>query len=106
MTNLGNNSWSVNSTPSGLEKIHVTDFITDLIESVTTGGLDASQRIVEAIALSSARSAAIPYGQRLSQDEMDELVGSLFRTKEPNYTPDGKKIICTLPLDDISKMFA
>lgn len=103
---LGNNSWSVNSTPSGLEKIHVTDFITDLIESVTTGGLDASQRIVEAIALSSARSAAIPYGQRLSQDEMDELVGSLFRTKEPNYTPDGKKIICTLPLDDISKMFA
>lgn len=37
---------------------------------------------------------------------MEALVADLFRSKEANYTPDGKKIICTVTFDDINKMFS
>lgn len=46
------------------------------------------------------------YGDRLTPDAMEALVADLFRSKEANYTPDGKKIICTVTFDDINKMFS
>lgn len=53
-----------------------------------------------------ARAAAVRYGDRLTPDAMEALVADLFRSKEANYTPDGKKIICTVTFDDINKMFS
>lgn len=103
---LGNCSWSVNSIPTTVKKINVKDFIYDVVDSAVSGGVDLSQRMAEHIALSSARTAAIMSGQRLTQTEIDSLVSKLFRTKEVQYTPDGKKIICTLTYDEINKLFS
>jgi DNA mismatch repair protein MutL len=57
------------------------------------------------LALSVARSAAIPAGRVLLQEEMEKLVGDLLRLPEPNYTPDGKTIINVIPMEQITKMF-
>ena len=53
------------------------------------------------LALSLARHAAIPYGQLLTNDEMDVLVNDLFACENVNYTPDGKNILSILPQRDI-----
>ena len=56
------------------------------------------------MALSMARSAAIPQGQVLDNREMDNLVNELFACSNVNYTPDGKAIICILPQREIEQL--
>ena len=56
------------------------------------------------LALSLARSAAIPYGQVLSNDEMERLINDLFSCSNVNYTPDGKAVLCILPQTDIERL--
>jgi DNA mismatch repair protein MutL len=56
------------------------------------------------LALTMARHAAIPYGQLLSNAEMDVLVNDLFACENVNYTPDGRAILCILPQQDIEHL--
>ena len=51
-----------------------------------------------------ARVAAIPYGQLLSNEEMESLVNQLFACSNVNYTPDGKTILNILPQRDIERL--
>jgi DNA mismatch repair protein MutL len=64
-----------------------------------------SAKLFDKIALSVARSGAIPYGKKLSNSEAEALVEDLLALPDPNYTPDGKKVINTLSLEQINKMF-
>ncbi|MDE5759474.1 MAG: hypothetical protein K2I11_00590, partial [Bacteroides sp.] len=57
------------------------------------------------LALTLARAAAIVYGQVLSNEEMSNLVDSLFACPSPNYTPDGKTILATIREEEIEKLF-
>ena len=103
---LGNNSWSVNSVPSSLKGMNVNDLIHEVIDSVMTGGKDISTKISEHIALSSAKTAAIQYGQTLTEDDMSALANDLMKSTQQKYTPDGKLIINFIPTDDVIKMFS
>ena len=102
---LGGNDWAVNAVPAGLDGIDASAMVQQMIESVDTGGKTVKKRILEHLALSVARAAAIPSGRALTQDEMDILMADLLRLPEPNYTPDGKIIITVIPIEQISKMF-
>jgi DNA mismatch repair protein MutL len=57
------------------------------------------------LALCLARTAAIPQGQVLNNDEMDNFVNLLFATSNVNYTPDGHAILAILRQDDIEELF-
>ena len=105
LSHLGGNDWSVNAVPSGLDGVDTTAMIHQVIASVEEGGKPLKSRILEHLALSVARSAAIPVGRQLMQQEMEALVADLLKLPEPNYTPDGKTIITVIPLEQISKMF-
>ena len=102
---LGGNDWSVNAVPSGLDDVDATAMVHQIIDSVENGGMPLKKRIQEHLALTVARSAAIPSGRVLHQEEMDVLVADLLRLPEPNYTPDGKAIINVIPMDQITKLF-
>jgi DNA mismatch repair protein MutL len=52
-----------------------------------------------------ARSAAIPSGRTLAQEEMEIIVADLLKLPDPNYTPDGKTIITVIPMEQIAKLF-
>ena len=62
--------------------------------------------IVQIIALSLAKKAALPIGQALSQAEMEDLIEKLFACETPNYTPDGKLILSIFSQEQIEKIFA
>ena len=102
---LSGNDWSVNAIPAGLDGIDPTSMIHQILDSVDNGGMPLKKRILEHLALTVARSAAIPAGRTLMQEEMDILVADLLRLPEPNYTPDGKTIITVIPMDQITKLF-
>ena len=102
---LSGNDWAINAIPAGLDGVNASEMVHDILDSVENGGVPVKKRILDHLALTVARSAAVPVGRTLMQEEMDILVADLLRLPEPNYTPDGKTIITVIPMDQINKMF-
>ncbi len=105
LADLGNNSYSINGIPSGLENRDMIEVLQDMIDKVLETGCEVKEEISEALALALAKQAAIPYGKMLSKEEADRLLAGLFTSSAPNYTPDGKNIISTFTDEDFEKRF-
>ena len=104
LIDLGQNSFSINGVPAGLEGLDFKSLITSMIVEAaecTASSIDAVRR---SLALTMARAAAIPVGQLLSNVEMESLVNELFACSNVNYTPDGKAILCILPQREIEQL--
>ena len=118
LSDLGGNTFAINGIPAGLEGIDPVS----LLQQIVTDAQDHSfcddsasdissinnklSTINKNIALSLAQSVAVPYGQVLSNDEMEQLVNELFACSNVNYTPNGKPILSILPQTDIEHLFA
>ena len=75
-----------------------------LIRQMVTDAQNPIESLNSQVALSLARSAAIPYGQILNNEEMESIINELFSCSNVNYTPDGKAILCILPQGDIEQL--
>lgn len=102
---LGNNSWSILKVPAVIPLSSPSDALMALIDEMEEAGSVTSENLIHVMALSMARHAAIRPGKSMSQTEIEHLLSSLFRLTTPMYTPDGRPIIATISLDDISKLF-
>lgn len=105
LSQLSGNDWSVNGVPTGLEQENIKDAVFQVLDEVNDGGNSLSSKLYEKIAFTVAKSGAIPYGKQLSNAESEKLLEDLLALPEPNYTPDGKKIIAIMNLDQLKKMF-
>ena len=105
LTPLGPSSYAVNGVPAGIEGLNATQLIQDILASAIPVTHDTIS-INHQVALGLARHAAIPYGQQLSNEEMDVVVNNLFSCDNVNYTPDGKAVLCILPQADIEQLLA
>ena len=76
-----------------------------MVHTAMEKGSDVKEEVQTILALTLARAAAIVYGQVLSNDEMSNLVDSLFACATPNYTPDGRTVLSTIKEEDIEKLF-
>ena len=101
LSDLGGNTFAISGVPAGTEGIDPVMLVRQMVA-------DASQGIPSShhsrIAMTMAKSAAIPYGQVLSNDEMENIINELFSCSNVNYTPDGKAILCILPQGDIEQL--
>ena len=102
LSDLGGNTYAVNGIPAGLEGINPQNLLHDMLSS--TSAADSIEAIHAALALRLAQSAAIPYGQILTNDEIESIINDLFSCSNVNYTPDGKAILCILPQGDIEHL--
>lgn len=59
----------------------------------------------ENLARSLSRRASIKKGQKLNSQEMETLVGQLFASQNPNYSPAGNKTFVKLDLSSIHSFF-
>ncbi|MBR6284643.1 MAG: DNA mismatch repair endonuclease MutL [Muribaculaceae bacterium] len=105
ISQLGAGDWSVSAMPAGLEGVDVSDLLQQVIDDMERGGAPIKSRVMEHIALKVASAAAIPYGRRMAQEEMDVLVAELFQLANPNYTPDGHVVMSVIPNEQIMKLF-
>ena len=105
LTPLGPTSYAVNGVPAGIEGLNATQLLQDILASSAPVSHE-SVSVNHQVALGLARHAAIPYGQQLSNEEMDVVVNNLFACDNVNYTPDGKAILCILPQADIEHLLA
>lgn len=104
LTNMGGNSYSINGVPAGIEGIDHVNLLTSMVDDAVEKGTTTVDEINKSLALSMARSAAVPIGQVLSNDEMENIVNELFACSNVNYTPDGMAILCILPQRDIEQL--
>ena len=105
LSDLGNNSYSINGIPAGLEQADFFDILQDMTDKVLETGCEVKEEITETLALTLAKKAAIPYGKILSEEEAAGLIAGLFASSSPNYTPDGKPIIVVFSDDELQKKF-
>ena len=104
LTNLGNGSYAVAGVPAGLDGLQPTALLQQMIAFAQESVMMSDEDIYHTLALSLARHAAIPRGQVLSNQEMEDLVNALFACSNVNYTPDGKKILGILPQSEIESL--
>lgn len=105
LTDLGARNYAVNAIPAGLEGINPIEMIRDMVATAMEKGSGLHDDVNQALALSLARNAAIPYGQVLGNDEMEGLVNALFACQNVNYTPNGQKILAIMAQTDLEQLF-
>ena len=105
LTNLGQGSYAVNGIPAGIEGMNYVQLLHDMVDEAIHHEGDSAEELNSALALSMARHAAIPQGQVLTNDEMENLINELFACGNVNYTPDGRPILAILPQHDIEQLF-
>lgn len=105
LTNLGGGSYSINGIPAGLEGLSPVKLLHDLVYSAMESVSVIRGSVQSSIAETLASSAAIPYGQVLSREEMNHIISQLFSLALPKYTPAGKSIFVTLENATIEQLF-
>lgn len=105
LSNLGSNTYAIQSVPSEIENPNVVKLIKSMLENLTETALDVKSEIQETLALSFARSVAINYGKKLAINEIMDIVNKLFACPIPSYTPDGKKIISVIEHQEMDRKF-
>ena len=99
LADLGGNTFAVNGIPAGIEGLDPKALLHEMVEDTSP-----VHSLTSSPSLRLAQNAAIPYGQILSNDEMESIVNELFSCSNVNYTPDGKAILCILPQGDIEQL--
>ena len=104
LTDLGGANFSVDGVPADIEGVSPTAMLNDLLVAAKEKTGQPREQTQSALALTLARSAAIPQGQVLSNEEMENLVNRLFSCSNVNLTPDGKPILCILQQNEIDRL--
>ncbi|HOI32429.1 MAG TPA: hypothetical protein PLC47_06670, partial [Bacteroidales bacterium] len=102
---VSSNTFVVNGTPDGLNDKDIQELIELMIEQYKRNSLDLQLQKKLNLARTMASQTAIKYGQALSEQEMTSLIDQLFACQVPEISPDGRKIIVTLPLEQLQQLF-
>lgn len=105
ISSLGGGSYALNGVPAGLESLNPVTLLNKIIDDAVDMTGSTIEELNSSMALSMAKSAAITYGEILSNEEMENLVVELFTCSNVNKTPDGKVITAIMPQTDIEKLF-
>jgi DNA mismatch repair protein MutL len=101
----GNNSFNVKGVPDKMGTSSSIDLLLIMLDKAKTTAEDLTVGMHASIALSLAESLALKTGQRLTTEEMSDLIDRLFACENHNFTPDGKKILTILTHEEIEKRF-
>jgi len=102
---LENYSFSVKGVSSILGTSSVIDLLLEILDKARTTATDLTAGLHESISLSLAEASSLKSGQRLTNEEMSDLIDRLFACANHNFTPDGKKIMTIFTQDEFEKRF-
>ncbi len=102
---FGKNTFVINGTPGVLDVASPEIIVEKLLEEYKNSPVNARAKVKEQVAISLAKASALDYGTDLKQEEIDHLIDGLFACATPNYSPEGKKVLTIVPLEDIEKTF-
>jgi DNA mismatch repair protein MutL len=102
---FGNNTYVINGTPFGIEQTDCKVLIEKIIEQYKNGmnelNISAQERLTRAM----VKNTSIKSGQKLSRDEISEIVNDLFICEKPWTGIDGKATAVILSSNELNQMF-
>jgi DNA mismatch repair protein MutL len=101
----GNHSYNVKGVPDQLGTGSVIDLLLNMLDNAKTTAENLTIRMHESIALALSEASSLKSGQRLTNEEMNDLIDRLFACTNHNVTPDGKKIMTLFTHEEIEKRF-
>lgn len=105
ITIIGKNCISINGYPADIENINTGELIASLIDYYENTKENISKNIKEKFLREIAHKASLGFNKKLIYEEMQHLIDQLFACEEPNYTPNGKKVLYILSIDEIDSLF-
>ena len=100
-----NGGYSVSGIPAGLAGLDAVTLVNELVSAVVEYGSDVKSEINSFLALQLAERAATPYGEILSQEQMENMIERLLQCENSRYTPDGKTITVIWAEKEIEQHF-
>lgn len=91
--------------PPYLDNNKAVTILGNIVDSYKDESGNISSSIKDILAKILARAEAIQSGRVLNNEEMRQIIDSLFATPEPNYSPDGKQTLVILNMDELEKKF-
>lgn len=104
ITDMGNGNYAIVAVPSDAIDTNVVSLMHDMLNTASENGTSVKDEINRVVALTLARNTAIPYGQVLNNDEMDNIVNGLFACSNMNFTPEGRNVLCILKQQEIEHL--
>ena len=102
---LGDNTWSISGVPSLPGAFAPADTLRRIVADIEETGCVPDDSVLTPAATVLARAAALRAGEQLAAAETDALVADLLRSPQPDYTPDGLRVIGIITLDQVTKLF-
>jgi DNA mismatch repair protein MutL len=105
-SDFGGNAISVSAIPFFMRSSDVDDTFRTIVRYLLDEKeRDALRETGKRFAAAFACGAAIKAGQKLTQEEMNALVNSLFAAKNPYTCPHGRPTLVRMSLDELSRRF-
>ena len=96
---LGGGTYSVQGVPSGVDGLNTSTLLHDLVYAAIECGLSVKEKVDSALALALAQSAAIVYGQVLTDTEMSRMGAWANRISSLRVIPTGDNAVTEMPDD-------
>lgn len=102
---FGKNSFVINGLPIGSNQSDIKDLLEGILENYKFSESIDKFENSEKIAFSMAKKMAIRKGKKLADEEITSLIDQLFACSLPNISPEGKKIMTKLTLNELEEKF-
>lgn len=102
---VGNRSFVMNGVPEGSGERDAASLIEQLLEAYKKHHQDPQAEKKYILAKTMAIQMAIPYGKKLSENEINALIDHLFACQVADTAPDGRKIFKVLNMNEIATLF-
>ncbi|MBN1158402.1 MAG: DNA mismatch repair endonuclease MutL [Bacteroidales bacterium] len=103
LCDFGSNTFVINGCPVIQNNLTAREFIERFLELYKNTGSDIKISAREKLASSLALANAVDYGEKLTQQAMQEMVDGLFACENPNYSPSGKPVVSIIAIDELEK---
>ena len=106
LDNLGGGSFAVNGRPATMSgSNNLVQLINQMIDVARDQVHKVGDQLNRQLALKMAQTQSINYGKNLTEEEMNQLVENLQELPDYHHTPDGKKVVATVSVKDLDKLF-
>ncbi|HDR68487.1 MAG TPA: hypothetical protein ENN61_05490, partial [Bacteroidaceae bacterium] len=102
---FGKNSIIIHGAPAFMSSYNFKDTIENMLEQYKNLQSDINIDELTRLARSASSASAIPYGKKLNEQEMRELVDKLFGCDNPYYSPSGEIIVKIITREGIENIF-
>jgi DNA mismatch repair protein MutL len=106
LADFGGRAVSISALPAFLTDGEAEAAVREMVRFLLDGReAEAFREPVKRFAAAFACGAAIKSGQRLSQEEMNALINTLFSTNNPHTCPHGRPTWVRISVDELTRRF-